>query len=170
MQLIQVNKSRYRKHLNILIVGCITVLISGSLGVSQWLILLYPDPSGSHFQWNLTGVIVSSIVIGFSLWLSRKHPFMNEVFYVWKLKQALNRITRSMAKIKTAAERGDYNALLALQFNYDGSRLLWDLDDNTLMMEELNLEQTKLDAMLTQYGLNVDVVDYSFDTLDKISK
>ena len=113
-----------------------TVLISGSLGGSHWLILLYPDPSGSHFQLNLTGVIVSSIVIGFSLWLSRKHPFMNEVVYVWKLTQAMNRITRSMAKIKNDNATGDSTAMIAIRYKYDWKRVLWEIDGNTRMMEE----------------------------------
>lgn len=95
---------------------------------------------------------------------------MTEVVYVWDLKQALNRVTRSMKKVKAAAELGNYDALLALQFNYAGSRLLWELDDNTIIMDELAVEQAKLDALLTQYNISVDVADYSRDTLDKIPK
>lgn len=168
MQLIQIDKVRYRKHLNIVIMICIVLLISGCLGISQTLIQLYPDPSGSHFHWNLTGVIITSIMIGIGLVKIRHHAFMTEVVYVWDLKQALNRVTRSMKKVKAAAELGNYDALLALQFNYAGSRLLWELDDNTIIMDELAVEQAKLDALLTQYNISVDVADYSRDTLDKI--
>jgi hypothetical protein len=35
-------------------------------------------------------------------------------------------------------------------------------------MDELAVEQAKLDALLTQYNISVDVADYSRDTLDKI--
>ena len=170
MQLIHIDKARYRKHLNIVIVVCIALLAVGSLGIAQLLIQLYPDASGSHFHWNLTGVIITSIIIGLGLARVRKHPFMTEVVYVWDLKQALNRVTRSMNKVKAAAEQGHYDALLALQFNYAGSRLLWELDDNTIIMDELAVEQAKLDALLTQYNIRVDVADYSRDTLDKIPK
>ena len=168
MQLIQIDKARYRKHLNIVIMICIVLLTSGCLGISQTIIQFFPDPSGSHFHWNLTGVIITSIMIGIGLVKIRHHAFMTEVVYVWDLKQALNRVTRSMKKVKAAAELGNYDALLALQFNYAGSRLLWELDDNTIIMDELAVEQAKLDALLTQYNISVNVADYSRDTLDKI--
>ena len=38
MQLIEINKARYRKHLNRVIVGCAASLAAGSLAISQTLI------------------------------------------------------------------------------------------------------------------------------------
>jgi len=43
MQLIDIDKARYRKHLNRVIIGCIAVLVVGSLGIAQLLIALFPD-------------------------------------------------------------------------------------------------------------------------------
>lgn len=40
-------------------------------------------------------------------------------------------------KIKAAAQQGDVNAMIVLNFSYEGSEQLWQLDDNTLMMEDL---------------------------------
>ena len=70
---------------------------------------------------------------------------MTEVVYVWDLKQALNKINRRMPKLKKAAQAGSTNALLAIHYSYAGSRLLWQLDDNTIVMEELSIQQTELD-------------------------
>ncbi|MFM9578063.1 DUF3087 family protein, partial [Streptomyces turgidiscabies] len=78
-----------------------------SLAISQTLIALFPDESGSHFHWNLLGVVVTSIAIAFLLNKYRKHDYMTEVVYVWELKQALNKITRKMAKLKAAGREGD---------------------------------------------------------------
>ena len=90
MQLIQIDKARYRKHLNRVIIGCVAALALGSLAISQTLIALFPDDSGSHFHWNLTGVVITSLAIGWFLNKYRRHPYMTEVVYVWELKQALN--------------------------------------------------------------------------------
>ncbi|WP_289028498.1 DUF3087 domain-containing protein [uncultured Paraglaciecola sp.] len=165
MQLIKINKTRYRKHLNIVIAGCAAGLIIGSLGISQLLIALFPDASGSHFHWNLLGVLISGVIIAWLLNRYRKHNFMIEVVYVWELKQALNKINRKMLKLKSTAAEGNIDALLAMQYSYAGSRLLWELDDNTIVMEELAIAQAELDKLAKQYQVNLDISNYSDDIL-----
>lgn len=156
MQLKDIDKSRYRKHLNYVIIACVLALVVGSLSIAQVLIALFPDQDGSHFHWNLTGVIVSALVIGSVLTRFRQHEFMTEVVYVWDLKQVLNKITRKMAKIKVAAEQGDVTAMNIMQYSYSGSRLLWKLDDNTIVMEELTIAQAELDALAAKYKVTLD--------------
>ncbi|MFQ3189446.1 MAG: hypothetical protein ACI936_000570 [Paraglaciecola sp.] len=160
MQLIEINKVRYRKHLNLVIVGCISGLIIGSLGVSQMLIGLFPDESGSHFNWNLLGVVIASVTIAWLLHKYRSHDFMTEVVYVWDLKQTLNKINRRMPKLKTASREGNFDALLAIQYSYAGSRLLWQLDDNTLVMEELAIQQAELDKIAAEHNLTLNIDEY----------
>lgn len=160
MKLIKIDKARYRKHLNIVIVCCIVVFASASLGIAQLLIALYPDASGSHFHWNLTGVIVSAVTIGFVLNKYRSHPFMTEVTYVWELKQTLNKLTRKMRKLKEAAQQGDVNAMIAINYSYAGSRFLWELDDNTIVMEQLAIDQAELDTLAEKYKVKLDHNDY----------
>jgi len=161
MQLIEIDKTRYRKHLNRVIAGCIVGLAVGSLTISQTLIALFPDESGSHFHWNILGVIIACATIAWVLKKYRSHGYMTEVVYIWKLKQALNKITRKMRKLKAAGETGNVDALLAMQFSYSGSRLLWQLDDNTIVMEELVLAQAELDSIAKQYNLSLDANDYN---------
>ena len=167
MQLQQIDKTRYRKHLNKVIFACIAALTIGSLGISQLLILLFPDSNGSHFHWNLLGVVVTSIVIGLTLKKVKSHPFMYEVAYVWDLKQALNRITRKMMAIKKAAKEGDVDAMLAMQFSYSGSKQLWTLDDNTITIEDLSMWQAELDALARQYQVELDITKYDERILTK---
>jgi hypothetical protein len=160
MQLIKINKVRYRRHLNIVIAGCIVGLAMGSLLISQLLIALFPDESGSHFNWNLLGVVITSATIAYVLNKYRTHDFMTEVVYVWELKQALNKINRKMLKLKAAGREGNANALLAIQYSYAGSRLLWQLDDNTIIMDDLANDQAALDRLAAQYGLTLEVENY----------
>ncbi|WP_350563584.1 DUF3087 family protein, partial [Psychrobacter sp. CAL346-MNA-CIBAN-0220] len=82
-------------------------LAVGSLAISQTLIALFPDESGTHFHWNVAGVVISALGLAWLLNKYRTHPFMIEVVYVWELKQALNKITRKMAKLKAAGREGN---------------------------------------------------------------
>lgn len=160
MKLIQIDKTRYRKHLNRVILSCILALAAGSLGIAQLLITLMPDESGSHFHWNLLGVVLTSITIGWFLNKYRGHDYMTEVVYVWELKQALNRINRKLTKLKLAANQGNVDAMLAMQFSYAGSRQLWQLDDNTIVMEELAIQQAELDSLAVKFNLTLNLEDY----------
>jgi hypothetical protein len=160
MQLIDINKKRYRRHLNYIIVACVVSLIIGCLAISQLLIAVFPDESGSHFHWNLTGVVITSLLIGLILNKYRTHDFMIEVAYVWDLKQVLNRINRKILKLKAAAQEGNINALLAINFSYAGSRLLWQLDDNLLIMDQLAIDQAEIDSLAMQYNLTLKTEDY----------
>jgi len=165
MQLIQIDKARYRKHLNRVIAGCAAGLALGSLAISQTLIALFPDESGSHFHWNLTGVVITSLAIGWLLNKYRTHSFMTEVVYVWELKQALNKITRKMPKLKAAGREGNADALLAIHYSYAGSRLLWQLDDNTITMDELAIKQTELDSVAAKYNVTLNANEYDASIL-----
>ena len=144
MQLIEISKARYRRHLNLVIVGCICGLVIGSLVISQTLIGLFPDESGSHFNWNLLGVVMASVTIAWLLNKYRTHDFMTEVVYVWDLKQSLNKINRRMSKLKAASLKGNLNAVLAIHYSYAASRLLWQLDDNCLTPSNINWESLDL--------------------------
>ncbi|MBF7073563.1 DUF3087 domain-containing protein [Glaciecola sp. MH2013] len=165
MKLIKVDKRRYRKHLNYLIIACIAALLIGSLGISQTLIALYPDESGSHFHWNLTGVVITSAIVGFALNKIKHHDFMTEVYYVWRLKQVLNKIHRKMMKLKSAADSGDVVAMTAIQYSYAGSRLLWELDDNTIIMDQLALDQAALNTLAEKHHIKLDIETFSLDSL-----
>ena len=167
MQLIEINKARYRRHLKLVFSGCAIGLAVGSLAVSQVLIAVFPDESGSHFHWNLLGVMVTALSIGWLLNKYRKHSFMTEVVYVWELKKVLNKINRKMLKLHAAALEGNPNAILAIHYSYAGSRLIWRLDDNTLTMDELAVKQAELDSLARKFNLTLSTDVYDDNMLAK---
>lgn len=167
MQLIEINKARYRRHLNIVITGCIGSLVVGSLAISQSLIVMFPDESGRHFHWNLLGVVVACLSIIWMLSKLRSHDFMTEVVYVWELKQSLNKINRKMPKLKVASKKGNADALLAIHFSYAGLRLLWQLDDNTIVLDELASHQAELEHLAATFNLALNAADYDENTLNQ---
>jgi hypothetical protein len=85
---------------------------------------------------------------------------MTEVSYVWDLKQALNKINRKMLKLKPASEVGNIDAMLALQYSFAGSRLLWELDDNNIIVDELVIQQAELDSLAAKYHVTLNANDY----------
>ena len=118
MQLQKINKQRYRRHLNVVIVAIICTLIVGSLIIAQSLIFMFPSQTGSHFIWNLFGVITTSVILLVFLLKYKQHDYLTEVAYVWDLKMALNKITRVAHKLEEPAKQGNPDALLALDFSY----------------------------------------------------
>ena len=65
-----------------------------------------------------------------------------------------------MPKLKAAEREGNTNALLAIHYSYAGSRLLWNLDDNTIVMDELAIKQAQLDNLASKYNLTLNTDDY----------
>ncbi|MCP4324307.1 MAG: DUF3087 domain-containing protein [Alteromonadales bacterium] len=165
MLLIEIDKNRYRRHFNMVIAACIVFLVVSSLIISQSLIYFFPAQEGTHFHWNLIGVVISVLIAGVVIKTNRAHPFLHEVLFVWQLKQALNLIARKINKLQQAAKMGDKNALLALQFSYTGSRKLWLLDDNTITLNNLDKCQRELDELLIKYDINLDLNQYNSELL-----
>ncbi|WP_070971152.1 DUF3087 domain-containing protein [Vibrio sonorensis] len=165
MQLQKIDKQLYRSRLNMVIVACIAVLAVFSLVISQTLIYLFPSDSGSHFHWNLLGVAASAAGVVASLIKLKTHPKMFEVAYVWDLKHSLNLIYRKNRALQAAAEEGNADAMLALGFSYQGSRQLWQLDDNTITMNSLNTAQAKLDELTEKYNVQLDITQYRSEIL-----
>ena len=168
MKLKKIDKAIYRQRLNRVIAATIVGLASLSLGVSTLLIEVIGGPSGSNLMLNIIGVAVGAAVVGVVLRHYRNHPYMEEVVYVWRLKQELNRIYRCSAKLNPAVESNDINALIIMNFNLKASKQLYELDDNDLTMDELNGKIKNLDDKLVKLGLSISTDDYKKALLDQL--
>ncbi|MDP5035436.1 DUF3087 family protein [Alishewanella sp. SMS8] len=165
MQLRVIEKHRYRQRLNRITVSSIIALLLISLGSSTLLIALFATGTGSNFWLNFSGVVIGCLVVGFSLKRLKTHPYFHDVAYIWDLKHELNLIQRKQRAIDAAAEQNDVIALLILAYSYEASKLVWQLDDNTLMMSELNLAANKLQDKLNAAGLSINLADYRRELL-----
>lgn len=65
-----------------------------------------------------------------------------------------------MRALETAASEGNIDALVAMQYSYAGSRLLWQLDDNTLTLDELAIKQAELDRLAEKFNVTLNANDY----------
>jgi hypothetical protein len=171
MQLTEIDKTRYRKHLRIVFAGIAVALIIISIGTSTLFITFFSSPEVSHFWHNLTGVATAAAIVVFILNKLRQHPFLFEVVYVWDLKQQLNRIHRKQRKIEMAiennSENNDANAMIIMNFMYRGSRQLYELDDNTITMEELLNKTLTHEKRMQAAGLSLSTDAYNPAMLDQ---
>ncbi len=167
MQLREIDKTRYRRHLKVVFVGMAMALMIITVGASTMFISLFSRPEVSHFLHNLAGVATAAAIIIFVLNKYRQHPYMVEVVYVWDLKQQLNRIHRKLRKIEAAVENNENDAMIIMNFMYRGSKQLYELDDNTITMGALISKIRVLDQRLEAAGLSLSTDSYNPVMLDR---
>lgn len=161
MKLHNIDKIRYRKHLNIVIVIGIIALASLSLTISQTAIYFLTDREGSHFWLNISGVVIAMLIIASILKKYRQHEFLTEVVYVWDLKHQINLIHRKNRQLNQAVEDDNVDAMLAMFFYYKACRQLYKLDDNTITLSSLNQKSNELDIKLKSLNISLDENDYN---------
>jgi len=162
-----IDKARYRKHLNIVfaVIALSTLLIS--LGISTLLIEMLSRAEESHFYHNIAGAIIAVTIVFYTLHKFRHHEFMEEVTYVWDLKQQLNKIYRKQHKIEAALESNNPNAMIIINFQNHGSKQLYELDDNTITMDELADKILQHNKHLDKAGLPRSTDNYNPALLDE---
>lgn len=169
MQLQIIDKAIYRKRLNILIATSIAVLLVTSLSVSNLLIAYFgSDVDGDNFWWNLVGVLAGLIVMAGLFKILVNKPYMAEINYVRRLKREMNRIYRSSKKVQQAVDQDNETALIISYFNLQASKQVYQLDNNTLTMDELNEKIRMLDEKLETLNMNIKVSDYRPELLSQL--
>jgi hypothetical protein len=169
MKLQTIDKKTYRKRLNILLAITVIVLLLTSLSVSNILIALFGTGiEGDHFWLNLIGVVSGLVVVAIMNKVLLTKPFMSEVSYVRNLKKEMNRIYRRSKSLQQKVEENDETALIINYFNFQASKQVYELDNNTLTMDELNEKIRLLDEKLDQLGLDIKTENYHSDLLSKI--
>lgn len=176
MQLIDIDKTRYRKHLNIVIVGFISSLLVMSLLFGSILISLFSNVSEvnalvqasadamaegvkaepeTNFKYNLLGVILALLGNAAILHSIKNSEFFKEVYYVWQVKQLQNLVYRKLKKIKLAAKEGQENALIILSFYYQSQIQVYNLDDNTITLSSIEKHLQQVNDMIETSGLSI---------------
>ncbi len=138
----------------------VIALIAISLACSTLLISWLGSPDETHFTLNLAGVVVAGLSVAYTLYRFRDHPFMDEVVYVWNLKKQLNRIYRKQHKIEPLIEDDNIDAMVVMNYMYQGSKQLYELDDNTITLDDLALKSRHLNSKLEEKGLELTTDDY----------
>ncbi|MGF1548863.1 MAG: DUF3087 family protein [Thiotrichales bacterium] len=167
MPLVQIDKARYDKHFKITFAAIVVVMLVVSLLISNVLIQLIGNPGGSNFWLNVGGVIAAALVIAGLIRRYRGHPFLREVVYVWNLKQGLNRIYRKQRKIKEAVARGDRNAMIIMNYHFKATRQLYELDNNTITLDDLAKAEREFQAQMAEHGVTVTLEEFDPRLLER---
>lgn len=166
MKLQQVDKVIYKKRVNILMVITVVVLLATSLSVSNILIALFGSGvDGDHFWLNFLGVVTGLLVISMVYKVILAKPFMAEVNYVRNLKKEMNRIYRHSKVLQEKIAEDNETALIIAYFNLKASKQVYELDNNTLTMDELNERIRLLDEQIECLGLDISIEDYQPELL-----
>ena len=161
MKLRQIDKQRYRKHYKIVFAAIAIALIAISLVSSALLISWFGSPVKSHFVLNFAGVVIAALLVLYALYRYRDHPFMHELVYVWNLKKQLNRIYRRQHKIEPLIENDNMDAMVIMNYMYQGSKQLYELDDNTITLNDLAIKTKLLNTKLEEKDLKLTADDYN---------
>lgn len=165
MQLEDIDQKIYTKRLRLVMLMVVVALCVISIPFSALLIVLIGSPDGGNVILNAIGVAVAAVIVVAVLKRTSGHPWMHEVVYVWRLKQQLNRITRKFKAVSEAAEKGERDAIIALNFSFRGSEQLYILDNNTITLDDLRLKIAALDTQITELGLEISLDDYCEELL-----
>ncbi len=160
MQLMNIDKARYRKHLNIVIVGFIATLLVLALVFGQLLISSFSEEGVNNFKYNLLGVILSLLACMAAIHSLKSSDFFKEIYYVWQVKQIQNLVYRKLKKIEQAAKNQEIEALIVLTFYYQSQQQVYQLDDNTLTISKVNKKLSDLQELIASNELTVDVEQF----------
>ena len=160
MQLMNIDKAIYRKHLNIVIVGFISTLLILALIFGQLMIMSFAEEGVNNFKYNLLGVILSLLACMAILHSIKTSVFFKEIYYVWQVKQIQNLIFRKLKKIKLAAKDLDQDALMILTFYYQSQQQVYELDDNTLTITTVNKDLNDLQEKISEHNLTIDIEQF----------
>lgn len=169
MQLMNIDKARYRKHLNIVIVGFIATLLVLALTFGQLLILGFAEEGVNNFKYNLLGVILALLACMAILHTLKTSELFKEVYYVWQIKQVQNLIFRKLKKIKAAGKELEEDALIILTFYYQSQQQVYELDDNTITMSKVNQEINDLQELVTSANLSISAEQFDKKLLSSYS-
>lgn len=169
MQLINIDKRRYRHHLNIVIVGFIAALLILALVFGQLLIAVFAEEGVSNFKYNFLGVVFALITCAALLHTVKNSDFFTEIYYVWQVKQIQNLIYRKLQKIKAASENDDHNALIILLFYYQSLHQVYLLDDNTLTLSKVNKNLADLQETITNKNVSINAEQFDKKLLNSYS-
>lgn len=167
MTLPVIDKAQYKKRLNWLQGSAVVLLMLSALLFSNVLVSNYGSDE-SNLWLNATAVLLSVLLLSLLFALIKNRPWMADIRYIMQLKQRLNRIYRASKVVDAALANDQTNAIIVRYFSLHASKYLYQLEDNTLTLEELQQQIDALDEQIARLQLTLSVDDYSDDILQQV--
>lgn len=120
-------------------------------------VLLFGEPGGDNFRWNLGGVIAGVLL---TVLLVRKvfwsQPWMAAAVYGWQLKRSLMSVTNVMHRVKTGVAARDPVAMQLLRFYHLGLTQMHQLDGNSSALSQMVHEIDEHKVAMEALGMDID--------------
>jgi len=174
MKLQKIDKTEYRKKMNVLLIALVASLALIAIGSSSILISLFgfsesiSGEATGNFHLNVIGVIIAIAANVCAIKVFKNHPYLTEALYVWDLKQIHNRIYRKLKRIKQESELGNRDALTVLFFYYTTQKQVYELDNNTLTISAVEKSLEKLNEEALRWELELNLADFDKNLVDKL--
>jgi hypothetical protein len=149
----QVDPDAYRRETRRSTLIIVLIFAALAMGLASVSVMLFGEPGGDNFRWNLGGVIAGLLLavalVRVKLW---SQPWMASAVYGWQLKRSLMRITNVMHQVTAGVAAGDANAMKLLRFYHLGLMQMHQLDGNSSSLSQMlpDVEQ-HLERMRAQH-------------------
>lgn len=161
-----IDQANYLRTVSRLQWALVIALFVLSLGFSELYHLLWVDVEGLWL--NAAAVLTALLLLSGVVYCVRHQPWMADIRYVLTLKSELNRIYRASRKLEAALAKDDPDAICIRYFSLHGSFYLYQLENNTLTLDELQEQIVQLDQQIERLGLTISAADYHSDLLAKL--
>lgn len=153
----QRNPETYRQQTRRSTLTIAAIFIALAMLLSSSAVLLFGNPDGENFRWNLGGVIaalaLTMALVRLVLW---PQPFMAAAVYGWRLKRSLMRITSLMHHVKAGVAARDPVAMQLLRFYHLGLTQMHQLDGNSSALSEAVAEINQHKERMEALGMETD--------------
>ena len=152
-----VNPETYRQQTRrstLVIVAIFAVL---AMLLSSLAVLLFGEPGGDNFRWNLAGVLagllLAALLVRIKLW---SQPWMAPAVYGWQLKRSLMSITNVMHHVTAGVAAGEPTTMKLLRFYHLGLTQMHQLDGNSSALSQMVHEIDRHREQMEAQGLDLD--------------
>jgi hypothetical protein len=145
--------------------------IASAMLLSTAAVLLFGQPGGDNFRWNLGGVIAALLLtIALVRGLMWPQPWMAAAVYGWQLKRSLMRVTNVMHHVKAGVNAHDPDAMHLLRFYHLGLTQMHKLDGNSSSLSEAVAEINRHKELMESLGMDIDQPRLNPDWLTAVRK
>lgn len=131
--------------------------IALAMALSTLAVMVFGEPGGDNFRYNLGGVIAALLLcvalMKLKFW---SQPWMAAAVYGWQLKRNLMRITNVMHQVTEAVQAGNPSAMKLLRFYHLGLTQMHQLDGNTSDHSQLIREVDQHLERMQAQGLDTE--------------
>ncbi|EXF96408.1 hypothetical protein HK44_015770 [Pseudomonas fluorescens HK44] len=151
------NPETYRQQTRRSTVIIAVTFILLAMTLSGLAVMLFGEPGGDNFRFNLGGVI-AAVIVSAALMKAKgwSQPWMAAAVYGWQLKRSLMSVTNVMHKVTDAVQAGNPSAMKLLRFYHLGLTQMHQLDGNTSSLSQMTREIDQHKASMEALGIETE--------------